>query len=675
MTEILSQARLGGEFPPLQVCRLQLCNKSDYGRDEARSGAMSSPKRRRTATSTEPSSPRVIIALDLDAFYVSACRKRDPSLIGIPIGIQQKALVATISYEAREAGVNKLDSIKDALVKCPDMVLVNGEDLSYFRQVSAQVWRLVREVVWNGHVEKLGMDELFCDVTQMVDQHLASFRRMKKGEVWFDLSTPSEPRPSYGFTYKAWPALPPGFLHPESAEEHLDSNHPDIYQQRMLAAAHLAYYLRQRISNEVGLTCSAGVAHSKTVAKLVGALHKPNQQTTFAPPISRPISDQQQGKDWLLSEVNAFLDPLDLRKLTGFGRVVVEKIHEHLYADTVKDTEKRRHMQVGVARKALSLEVMLTLFGDVIGPRLWSILCGRDEEPVLAAPEFPLQISIEDTYPFPSLRGESIYQQIEILSNSLLRRLEVELIKENQQPEALDSAEHEPVSLSQEIRGGNPQDAKEVVMVRDYKEAEQSEPSKARFGERKTWLRYPLKIRLSVRQGWSNRISKQAPMPVEIFDLSRSQSSRAQAIARACRGLLRSLIGGDDVVGDAMNLINIAALELSIKKPARALNTFFTNAAAHTPTVPPGALHLKNAAAIDTSFLRDLPAELQAEIAAEYGIHLDTQNESKVRNKAPTLTCTVCSEPMEIWLQHDHDVWPTGGLPETDEFRDNDDAI
>lgn len=28
--------------------------------------------------------------LDLDAFYVAASRKRDPSLVGLPIGIKQK---------------------------------------------------------------------------------------------------------------------------------------------------------------------------------------------------------------------------------------------------------------------------------------------------------------------------------------------------------------------------------------------------------------------------------------------------------------------------------------------------------------------------------------------------------------------------------------------------------
>lgn len=121
--------------------------------------------------SSEGDQHRLIIALDLDAFYVAACRKRDPSLIGLPIGIQQKAIVATVSYEARAHGVQKLASIKDALRQCPDLVLVNGEDLSYFRLISNQVWKLVKAIVWHGKVEKLGMDELFCDVS-LPDLHM-----------------------------------------------------------------------------------------------------------------------------------------------------------------------------------------------------------------------------------------------------------------------------------------------------------------------------------------------------------------------------------------------------------------------------------------------------------------------------------------------------------------------
>ena len=90
----------------------------------------------------------------------------------LPItGIKQKGILATCSYEARDQGVRKLSSVHEGLRVCPEMILVNGEDLSYFRRLSTQCWRLVRSIVWGAKVEKLGLDELFCDVTEMIDSH------------------------------------------------------------------------------------------------------------------------------------------------------------------------------------------------------------------------------------------------------------------------------------------------------------------------------------------------------------------------------------------------------------------------------------------------------------------------------------------------------------------------
>ncbi|GAC96951.1 hypothetical protein PHSY_004535 [Pseudozyma hubeiensis SY62] len=633
---------------------------------------------------------RVIIALDLDAFYVSACRKRDPSLVGIPIGIQQKALVATISYEARAAGVSKLDSIKDALQKCPDMVLVNGEDLTYFRQVSSQVWRLVRSIVWEKRVEKLGMDELFCDVTDMIDHHLNTLRKGAGSGQWFDLNPPNQsPRlEDYGFEYQAWPADPPGHTHPSEAAQHLGQSRPDWWQERVLVAARLAYYIRQRISDEVGLTCSAGIAPSKSLAKLIGALNKPNQQTSFCPPIVGGGPKHRNGPSLvesnLLRHTTAFLDPLDLRKLPGFGRVVVDKIRDHLNPDSNASNEKssgrprmnfmdptsasddeeekaKVKVSVGAARKMLSLEQMMDLFGEVIGPRLWALVSGRDAEPVVPAPDFPLQLSIEDTYPYPSLRGPAIHKEIGRLSLSLLRRLELELTTQHQ------AVQEQPKPLSQETTIKN-----ETVTIRDY----QDQPPTA-AATKAGWLRYPMKVRLSVRQGWSNRVSKQTKMPVEIFELDQPREVRAAAIAKACKGLLRALIGGDDVVGDGMNLINIAALELSEKRPQRALGSFF--AAGPMPANDHG--RIKEKAKLDESFLASLPSDLREEIALEYGIDLASSGEvgaaveladatevakDKGKSKAATtagLVCSVCGDGMEIWMQHDHEEYPDSGLP------------
>lgn len=107
-------------------------------------------------------SDRVVVHFDCDAFYAQCEEIRDPRLrnrpLGMPsddhqgrlahhrrliyyfttyfrAGITQKYLIVTSNYPARQQGVAKLMSIKDAQQKCPDLVLISGEDLTPYRQV------------------------------------------------------------------------------------------------------------------------------------------------------------------------------------------------------------------------------------------------------------------------------------------------------------------------------------------------------------------------------------------------------------------------------------------------------------------------------------------------------------------------------------------------------------
>lgn len=50
-------------------------------------------------------------------------------------GITQKYLLVTSNYPARKRGVTKLMGITEAQQKCPDLVLVSGEDLTPYRHV------------------------------------------------------------------------------------------------------------------------------------------------------------------------------------------------------------------------------------------------------------------------------------------------------------------------------------------------------------------------------------------------------------------------------------------------------------------------------------------------------------------------------------------------------------
>ncbi|KAG8131238.1 hypothetical protein E2320_017826 [Naja naja] len=70
---------------------------------------------------------RIIVHLDLDCFYAQVEMICNPELRSKPLGVQQKYLVVTCNYEARNLGVKKLMGVKEAKEKCPDLILIAEE--------------------------------------------------------------------------------------------------------------------------------------------------------------------------------------------------------------------------------------------------------------------------------------------------------------------------------------------------------------------------------------------------------------------------------------------------------------------------------------------------------------------------------------------------------------------
>ncbi|XP_069737098.1 DNA polymerase iota-like isoform X2 [Phaenicophaeus curvirostris] len=120
--------------------------------------------------SAEASRSRVIVHLDLDCFYAQVEMIRRPELRAKPLGVQQKSIVVTCNYVARNLGVRKLMAVEEAKEKCPHLVLLNGEDLTPYRETSYRVTELLQETC--PLVERLGFDENFVDVTELVEKRL-----------------------------------------------------------------------------------------------------------------------------------------------------------------------------------------------------------------------------------------------------------------------------------------------------------------------------------------------------------------------------------------------------------------------------------------------------------------------------------------------------------------------
>ncbi|KAK4241089.1 hypothetical protein C8A03DRAFT_41487 [Achaetomium macrosporum] len=340
---------------------------------------------------------------------------RQPSLKTVPLGIKQKGILATCNYVARRHGVKKLMPIAEAKRICPDLVLADGEDLSPFRDVSKRLYALLRSYSWNGKVERLGLDEIFLDVTDIISYNVELLNRNTLQNSYFCLSR-SDPEVGFEFDATAFA----GCIHGD------EGGPPDesALRMRLLLASHLARYLRLKIEEE-GYTTACGISTSKLLAKLVGDKNKPRNQTTLL------ALDPE--------DVLSFMDEHKLRKVPGIGGKITRVLEGFVLG---KEPELDIHSMecsttVGQVRthpgiSSPTLERLLSGPGSEkgLGNKVWLLLHGVDDTEVKAGRDVPTQISIEDT--FKGLNDPSeIRRELLAITTSLLRRMHIDLVEDD----------------------------------------------------------------------------------------------------------------------------------------------------------------------------------------------------------------------------------------------------
>ncbi|CAI7659628.1 unnamed protein product [Penicillium bialowiezense] len=454
---------------------------------------------------------RVILHLDYDCFYASVFEVEQPELRSLPLAVQQKQIVVTCNYEARRRGLHKLQLIKDAKRICPDVVIVLGEDLTKFRNASKELYLLVRSFVWGGLVEKLGFDELFLDVTEMIDYNIDVLNQNDLTNSFLHLDRTD---PTVGFAYDAtrfqgstFPATDGAAVAPALSS----------LEMRLLVASHLMGHIRTKLERQIGFTATGGISTSKLLAKLVGSVHKPNGQTTLLPPYTSSPEKE--------SNVLQFLDDHEIRKIPGIGSRMAQKLKAHITGEAESDEKITvRDIRLSPGMGAPLLEQILGGLGAAkgIGNKMWNVLHGVDDSEILQGRDIPTQISIEDSYGrLDTLEG--VRRELVVLSRSLIRRMRADLLDMSDTPEGRWRAHPRTLRLSTRPR-----------------------PPPGSDGSR-TYS--------------ANRISRSAPLPTFIFNLDEHIERLAERLVHeSVLSMFRRL--HPEKSGWNLSLVNIAVTNM-----------------------------------------------------------------------------------------------------------------
>ncbi|KAL6717457.1 hypothetical protein ACLMJK_005372 [Lecanora helva] len=461
----------------------------------------------------------------------------------------QKQIIVTCNYEARRRGLYKLQLIREAKQKCPDVIIVLGEDLTRFRNASKDNYDFLRSYTWSNKVERLGFDEVFMDVTDMIDYNIDLLNLHDLTASFFHLDRND---PTIGFAFDAsnvlghtFPKIPSRHNHTSIQDKSTSHVDPIGLLLRLKLGSHLAQHLRHHLEEQKGYSSTVGISTNKMLSKLVGNVNKPKGQTTLVPPYMPNIDPP--------SNVSRFIDDHDIGKIPGIGFKTSQKIRESVlnrpaafsaglvYGGT-KENVKVKDVRTldGMGPEFLGQLLAGPGVPQDLGEKVWGLINGIDHTEVAKAKEVPKQISIEDSY----IRLDELDQvrkEFLMLAKSLLKRMRLDLTSLTE--------DDEPVNGDNESN------------------REASVPSRK-------WIALPRTLRLSTRPRpplnpdgsrprLFNRISKSGSMPSFVSNLTLSIDTLAEKLMEeSLMPLFRKL--HPEKSGWNLSLVNICATNMSL---------------------------------------------------------------------------------------------------------------
>ena len=380
------RVRVHGGPHPLRAGSEGAATTSGRNRDDAEQWAL------QPEPPVDPNASRRIVAhFDVDAFYSQVEELRDPRLVDRPMAVTQKYLIVTCNYPARSAGLSKLMSTQKAKALCPEVVLVSGEDLTPYRACAKKVRAALSRF---GTCEKLGLDECWVDLTAEVERRIAG-------------GGPASDPALAGHRHSCTSRVESNNKHrPQDIRAVRDDvrvstvvsadvvEEDPVQERRLRVGAAVAAEAREAVRAASGLRMSAGVAHNKTLAKLISGLHKPDDQTVLP-----------------ASHAALVVEPLPVRALPGVGHGVEKELAS-------------RGVSIASDLRRVPRGDVCEWLGARVGGKVHDAAWGVDREEVREKPA-PSSVTCEDSFR-SCTSWDSVDKVLRVIAPDLVARMDEE---------------------------------------------------------------------------------------------------------------------------------------------------------------------------------------------------------------------------------------------------------
>uniref|UniRef100_A0AAY4BH91 DNA polymerase kappa n=1 Tax=Denticeps clupeoides TaxID=299321 RepID=A0AAY4BH91_9TELE len=238
---------------------------------------------------------RVIVHVDMDAFYAAVEMRDRPELKDQPMAVGSMSMLSTSNYHARRFGVRAAMPGFIAKKLCPNLVIV-PLNFDKYKAVSSQVREVFSD--YDQNFLPMSLDEAYLDITAHLEMRRNWPECQRSYRVCAETLLPEAGEKEESLSpvlFDESPGTTSSFQDPPGRVEVFGTTAEEAVRE-----------MRFRIEHKTSLTASAGIAPNMMLAKVCSDKNKPNGQYRI-PPERREVMD--------------FILDLPVRKVPGIGKV------------------------------------------------------------------------------------------------------------------------------------------------------------------------------------------------------------------------------------------------------------------------------------------------------------------------------------------------------------------